>query len=94
MPFDIPFSQLLQLAIIGNSGSKISPQEVLPGSSIDAALSIVNRIIFDQKLVKKIVIGVIRDNRNVFKPSQFCVQLFAECSQKIMIRFKAEIMKR
>ena len=57
MPFDIPFSQLLKLAIDGNLGSKVSPREVLPASSIDAALSIVDRIIFDQELAEKIVNG-------------------------------------
>lgn len=57
MPFDIPFSKLLKLAINGNMQSPVLQQEELPENLKEEALSIVHRIIFDQELVKKIVNG-------------------------------------
>jgi TolB-like protein len=57
IPFDVPFSRLLKLAIDGYRNFPVSPGEQLPGNLKEEALSIVHRIIFDPQLVNKIVNG-------------------------------------
>ena len=57
MPFDISLSHLLKLAIKGNMNWRETQDDQVDQHVKDEALNIVQRVLFDPKLVKKIANG-------------------------------------